>query len=80
VKLRGGDPCTRCKAVTLDYYSLEFDADYEPVKTLITHRNYTKQGCFGHLFFRDNNGKIKVGDEIEVSKYKKLQPIKRVKR
>jgi uncharacterized protein YcbX len=77
VFMRGAEPCTRCKAATLDSETLKFDADYEPVKTLITHRNYKAQGCFAHMFYADNKGKIKVGDKVKVFTKKYDQTKKR---
>lgn len=70
--------CSRCKATTVDVKTLEYDPNFEPVKTLRAIHGDTKRGFFGMWAQHLKYGKIRVGDRIivrtrrEVNKETKL--------
>lgn len=75
VVLRGGLPSTKCRLSTLDLTTLKFDNNFEPVKTLNKWRTYNGTGCFGHNYFVENDGFIKVGDKVTILKKKKPEVV-----
>lgn len=59
-------PCSRCVVTTIEQTTAV--AGKEPLKTLATYRNFNGKVMFGqNLIHWQHNGKIKVGNSIEIS-------------
>jgi len=66
--LFGVKPCARCVMTTIDPENAQFGA--EPLKTLSTYRFKDNKILFGENFIPQDEGKLRVGDEIEVIQHK----------
>ena len=69
-KFLGAAPCPRCLMTTIDPESLEFDGKTEPLPTLRRIHGKELKGYFGQWFVRTTNGRVRVGDRIQVAKTK----------
>ena len=61
----------RCRLITVDHETYEYDKQFEPVRTLRKNRmlKTTMQGLrpvFGIWIMRANDGEIQVGDEVKI--------------
>lgn len=61
-------PCSRCVATTVNQDTAE--KNEEPLKTLSTYRNINNKIYFGQNLLHEENGTVKVGDEIEILEFK----------
>ena len=59
-------PCTRCMLTTIDPKTASKDPQGEPLKTLGTYRQNDKGVLFGINLIPRSQGKIRVGDTLEV--------------
>lgn len=57
-------PCSRCATTIVNQETGEKGT--EPLKTLSTYRAKENKIFFGQNLLQENNGRIKVGDEIEI--------------
>jgi len=64
----GIKPCSRCVITTVDQNTAE--KREEPLKTLSTYRTVNNNVMFGVNLLNENNGILKVGDEISVTSRK----------
>ncbi|MCO4787033.1 MAG: MOSC domain-containing protein [Marinomonas atlantica] len=63
-------PCVRCLFITLDPDTAERSPKGEPLRTLAKYRLFDKEGVtFGVNLVAENEGKIAVGDEVEILEY-----------
>ncbi|WP_067099399.1 MOSC domain-containing protein [Marinomonas atlantica] len=63
-------PCVRCLFITLDPDTAERSPKGEPLRTLAKYRLFDKEGVtFGVNLVTENEGKIAVGDEVEILEY-----------
>lgn len=65
VEYRNAKPCGRCLVTTLDPFTGE-TLGQEPLTTLATFRQLGKSINFGVYLIPDNEGPIRIGDEIEI--------------
>jgi uncharacterized protein YcbX len=65
VELAVVKPCPRCEVTTIDKDTLE--RSKEPLKTLGKYRKHTLGAIFGQNVIPINEGKLKVGMNVEVS-------------
>jgi len=61
-------PCSRCVLTTVDQNTSE--KNEEPLKTLSTYRSVNNKVYFGQNLLHEENGIVKVGDEIEILEFK----------
>ncbi|MEO0473598.1 MAG: MOSC N-terminal beta barrel domain-containing protein [Bacteroidota bacterium] len=60
----GVKPCSRCQVTTIDQATGEMGKD--PLKTLHGYRKKGNKVLFGMNLLHEGNGKIRVGDQIEI--------------
>nr|WP_289623072.1 MOSC domain-containing protein [Neisseria montereyensis] len=65
VEFENFKPCTRCVMTTVDLQNGQKDPSLEPLKTLAKVRN----AVFGVNLVALNQGRVRVGDEVEVLSY-----------
>jgi uncharacterized protein YcbX len=58
--------CNRCKATTINVNTLEYDPDFEPVRTLKEIHGDTKRGFFGLWAHHLKLGTVRLGDKVIV--------------
>jgi len=61
-------PCSRCVTTTVNQDTTE--KNEEPLKTLSTYRSVNNKIYFGQNLLHEENGMVKVGDEIEILEFK----------
>jgi uncharacterized protein len=66
-KFFGVKPCARCIVTTINQQTSEKSA--EPLKTLAAYRAKNNKIFFGQNILHQNNGLVKVGDEITIASY-----------
>jgi len=59
-------PCTRCVLTTVDHTRGEFDADGEPLRTLLGYRRTPTGVTFGQNLIPRSAGTLRVGDAVAV--------------
>ena len=60
----GVKPCARCAIITTNQETAE--RLHEPLKTLATFRKFENKVLFGMNLLHEGNGKVNVGDKIEI--------------
>jgi uncharacterized protein YcbX len=68
VQFYSAKPCTRCVMITVDQQTGE--KSQEPLKTLATYRNFGQKILFGQNVMHTNQGLLRVGNELKISKKK----------
>lgn len=66
VKFGGVSACSRCKITTV--HPLTGEVGEEPLKTLATYRRQEKGIVFGYYYAHLNEGRISVGDSVELNR------------
>ncbi len=61
-------PCSRCVLTTVNQDTAE--KNEEPLKTLSTYRSVNNKIYFGQNLLHEENGTLKVGNEIEILEFK----------
>lgn len=75
VEFEGVARCPRCKFVTVNRDTLEYDKDFEPVNTLRKINGNGIKGYLGMNCIKHNTGEIQVGQAVLVSKSQKFPDI-----
>ncbi|MER2999550.1 MOSC domain-containing protein [Pontibacter populi] len=68
VNFRAAKPCARCVLTTVDQQT--GIKGEEPLRTLATYRTQNNKVLFGQNLVHEGNGKIKVGDQVQVQLWK----------
>lgn len=72
VKMIGVKPVRRCPAPTIHPDTLEYDENQEPNRTLKAMHSVEGLPMFGEWLIRRNNGRISVGDRVQVLRRRKF--------
>jgi uncharacterized protein YcbX len=66
VQFYSAKPCTRCVMITVDQQTGE--KSQEPLKTLSTYRSFGQKILFGQNIAHTNQGSLRIGDELKITK------------